>query len=105
MRSLIARLRDGASLGQLRAEAATAIERIESRTVPDDPAPPTDAGEPLPLIERLQGIEAALATGAPLTTADVRALLLVWPGTALVCRGRLQARRLGRNHWILEPAS
>jgi hypothetical protein len=86
MRALIDRLKDGATLGQLRAEATTAIERAESRTVPDDPAP-SEAPEPLPLVERLQAIEAAMRTGAPLTTADVRALLLEWPGAAVVQRG------------------
>jgi hypothetical protein len=105
MRALVQRLRDGVTLAQLRAEAAAAIERVESRTVQDDPAPPTEAHEPLSLLERLEGIEVALATGAPLTTADVRALLGVWPGAAVVQRGKVQARRMGRNLWVLESGT
>ena len=104
MRALIQRLKDGATVARLRGEALGAIERVQSRTVPDDPEPPAETAEPLPLLDRLQGIETALATGAPLTTADVRALLLVWPGAAVVQRGKVQARRLGRNHWIIEAA-
>lgn len=104
MRAMIDRLRTGTSLAKLRAEAAAAIERVESRTVPDDPEPPAETAEPLPLLDRLQALDTAMRTGAPLTTADVRALLLVWPGSAVVQRGRLQARRLGRNHWIIEAA-
>lgn len=93
MRALIDRLRDGATLAQLRSEAAVAIERVESRTIPDDP-PPSEASA--------EALDLAIATGAPLATADVRALLLVNPGAPVVQRGKLQARRLGRNHWVIE---
>ena len=105
MRALIDKLREGATVPQLRSEAATALERVQSRTIPDDPEPePETTVEPLPLLERLQAIEAAMRTGAPLTTADVRALLLVSPGGEVVQRGKVQARRLARNHWIIEAA-
>ncbi|MFO8236838.1 MAG: hypothetical protein R6U00_01010 [Prochlorococcaceae cyanobacterium] len=43
----------------------------------------------------------AIQTGAPLSTAEVTALLGARPGSALVERGGLRARRLSRNVWRL----
>lgn len=57
------------------------------------------------LRQRLELTQLALQTGAPLSTAEVTQLLGARPGTALVERGGLKARRLSRNVWKLSRAS
>jgi hypothetical protein len=56
------------------------------------------------LRQRLELTELALKTGAPLSTADVTALLGARPGGSVVERGGLRARRLSRNVWKLTKA-
>jgi len=56
------------------------------------------------LRQRLDLIDLALKTGAPLSTAEVSALLGARPGGADVERGGLRARRLSRNVWKLSRA-
>ena len=53
------------------------------------------------LRQRLDLIQLALQTGAPLSTAEVSALLGARPGGDVVERGGLRARRLSRNVWKL----
>lgn len=53
------------------------------------------------LRQRLDLIQLALQTGAPLSTAEVTALLGARPGGTVVERGGLKARRLSRNVWKL----
>ncbi|MEB3320391.1 MAG: hypothetical protein VKI63_05580 [Cyanobium sp.] len=53
------------------------------------------------LRQRLELTQLALQTGAPLSTAEVTALLGARPGGAVVERGGLKARRLSRNVWKL----
>lgn len=53
------------------------------------------------LRQRLELVQLALQTGAPLSTAEVTALLGARPGTPTVQRGGLTARRLSRNVWKL----
>lgn len=53
------------------------------------------------LRQRLELTHLAIQTGAPLSTAEVTALLGARPGSALVERGGLRARRLSRNVWKL----
>lgn len=53
------------------------------------------------LRQRLELTRLAIQTGAPLSTAEVTALLGARPGGALVERGGLRARRLSRNVWKL----
>lgn len=53
------------------------------------------------LRQRLELVQLALDTGAPLSTAEVSQLLGARPGAAEVQRGGLRARRLGRNVWRL----
>jgi hypothetical protein len=53
------------------------------------------------LRQRLELTRLAIQTGAPLSTAEVTALLGARPGSALVERGGLRARRLSRNVWKL----
>jgi hypothetical protein len=53
------------------------------------------------LRQRLELVQLALQTGAPLSTAEVTHLLGARPGTAVVQRGGLTARRLSRNVWKL----
>lgn len=94
-------LRDGkTTMAALRRTVGTIMASQPSGTVPDDPEPAEDA--PLPLLDRLQAVALALDTGAPITTAEVRQLLGVWPGSAEVRRGRIVARRHGRNAWTLD---
>lgn len=53
------------------------------------------------LRQRLELTDLAIRTGAPLTTAEVSALLGARPGAAEVERGGLLARRVSRNVWKL----
>lgn len=56
------------------------------------------------LRQRLESIDLAIRTGAPLSTAEVTHLLGARPGAAVTERGGLQARRLNRNLWVLSRA-
>ena len=53
------------------------------------------------LRQRLELVQLALQTGAPLSTAEISHLMGARPGAAVVQRGGLTARRLGRNVWKL----
>jgi hypothetical protein len=53
------------------------------------------------LRHRLELVQLALNTGAPLSTAEVTALLGARPTAAEIERGGLRARRLSRNVWSL----
>jgi hypothetical protein len=53
------------------------------------------------LRQRLELVDLALRTSAPLSTAEVSQLMGARPGAAVVERGGLVARRLGRNVWKL----
>jgi hypothetical protein len=58
-------------------------------------------GEVSSLRQRLELVDLALRTAAPLTTAEVTHLIGARPGGPVVERGGLLARRRGRNLWIL----
>lgn len=94
-------LQGGKTLSWLRAASETAIV-APAGTVPDHPGEASGIIQDLPLLDRLTAISTAMATGAPLTTAEVRQLLGVIPGAAVVRRGRVVARRHGRNVWSLD---
>lgn len=53
------------------------------------------------LRQRLELTDLAVRTGAPLSTAEVAVLLGARPGTPVVERGGLIARRVSRNVWKL----
>jgi len=57
------------------------------------------------LRQRLELVQLALQTEAPLTTSEVSHLLGARPGAALVQRGGLTARRLSRNVWKLSRSN
>ena len=57
------------------------------------------------LRQRLELVQLALQTGAPLSTAEVTHLLGARPGSTVVQRGGLTARRLSRNVWKLSRSS
>lgn len=57
------------------------------------------------LRQRLELVQLALQTGAPLSTAEVTHLMGARPGAAVVQRGGLSARRLARNVWKLSRAA
>ncbi len=56
------------------------------------------------LRQRLELVQLAIDTGAPLSTAEVSHLLGSRPTAAEMQRGGLRARRLGRNVWKLSRA-
>jgi hypothetical protein len=64
----------------------------------EEPQGPADLAS---LRQRLEVIQLAVQTGAPLTTAEVTKLLGARPGADLVERGGLRARRISRNVWKL----
>lgn len=57
------------------------------------------------LRQRLELVDLALRTTAPLTTAEVAHLMGARPGSPVVERGGLVARRQSRNVWILSRNS
>jgi hypothetical protein len=57
------------------------------------------------LRQRLELTQLALQTGAPLSTAEVTQLLGARPGSPVVERGGLKARRLARNVWKLSRSA
>lgn len=57
------------------------------------------------LRQRLELVDLALRTAAPLTTAEVTHLMGARPGSPVVERGGLLARRQSRNVWILSRAN
>jgi hypothetical protein len=57
------------------------------------------------LRQRLELVQLAVQTGAPLSTVEVAQLLGVRPGSAVIERGGLVARRLSRNVWKLSRAA
>jgi hypothetical protein len=64
-----------------------------------------DAADLAGLRQRLELVQLALDTGAPLSTAEVSLLLGARPGAPVVQRGGLRARRLSRNVWKLSRAA
>jgi hypothetical protein len=94
--------RNGATMAQIGAQALAVQNHPEPAS--DDggatagtQVPPT----PEALLTRLQALQLATATGAPLSTAEVAWLLGARPGAAVVTRGRVIAQRQGRNVWSL----
>lgn len=94
-----ARVAGGERVAEVIAAASGAL--VPSRSV-DSPQPPPDSPQPgHSLNDRLEALERAVRTGAPLTTAEVSWLLGARPGAASVTRGRVTATRHGRNVWSL----
>lgn len=61
--------------------------------------------DPPSLRQRLELVDLALRTSAPLSTAEVTHLMGARPGSPVVERGGLVARRQSRNVWILSRTS
>lgn len=57
------------------------------------------------LRQRLELVQLAIQTSAPLSTAEVSHLLGARPGAAVVERGGLLARRVSRNVWKLSRSA
>lgn len=57
------------------------------------------------LRQRLETIDLAIRTGAPLSTAEVTHLLGARPGSAVTDRGGLRAKRVHRNVWVLSRSN
>jgi hypothetical protein len=68
----------------------------------EEPQGPADLAS---LRQRLEVIQLAVQTGAPLTTAEVTRLLGARPGADLVERGGVRARRISRNVWKLSRSA
>jgi hypothetical protein len=109
MDAMAEQLRDGRTLAQLSAMVPTRTVRDDpgqdpepSETIPDGSPDDPGLSRPLTLPERLQALQLALDTGAPLSTADVAQLLGARPGGPEVQRGRVLAVRHARNVWTLE---
>lgn len=67
-----------------------------------------DNGAPVDLLalrQRLELTSLAIQTGAPLSTAEVSKLLGARPGSAIVERGGLVAKRVSRNVWKLSSST
>lgn len=96
---MVEQLRNGATVAELEARLTTALA----------PAPPSEtvsatwAEVPqLPdTLTRLEAGELAIRSGLPITTQEAAWLLLARPGGDEVRRGRVVARRIGRNAWSL----
>lgn len=71
--------------------------------VPAGPMESDGAQQIEQLRARLAALRDAVELGAPLTTAEVSALLGARPGGSEVVRGRLRAVREARNCWTIEP--
>lgn len=99
------RLANGETMAQLEASTTHALAPLgRSETVATDApatAPTTDAAA---LLQRLQALDLAIATGSPLSTAEVALLLGARPGGPVVTRGRVMAERHGRNCWTVSAA-
>jgi len=81
-------------------QSVSTVETMPESAVSTDSR---DTGEAM--LQRLQAIDLAIRTGAPLTSAEAAYALLARPGGDRVKRGRLVAVRHARNVWTLEPAN
>jgi hypothetical protein len=101
--ALVEKMRDGASVADLEsALAATMAPLITSETVSD--ATTAAAAIPAATLARLEAGERAIRSGLPITTAEAGWVLLARPGGDRIERGRVIARRIGRNAWSLEQS-
>jgi hypothetical protein len=97
------RLREGESMAQLEAAAATALAPVApSEPVSDSLEPSSGGPDAGALLERMAVAEKAIATGFPLTTAQVAWVLGARPGADAVTRGGITATRQSRNCWTLD---
>jgi hypothetical protein len=88
-----------AELSAITAQPRTTANDHGEALAPDAHAIGADA-----LLARLEAAERAIASGLPLTTAEVSWILGARPGTSVVVRGRITATRHGRNVWSLSRA-
>jgi len=95
---------NGKTLTQLESALAT-LRRPETAQTPAQPAPePVAADLSGDVLKRLQAGQLAMETGLPITTAEIAWLIGARPGGDVVERGRVVARKHGRNCWTLETA-
>lgn len=101
--ALAEQLRNGVTLAQLEAATTTALAARPgpSQTTADDPGPSHLPVDPSALLARLEAGERAIATGMPLSTAEIAWLIGARPGGDRVTRGGVIAIRHGRNCWTL----
>jgi hypothetical protein len=109
MDALADRLHAGETLAQLQQQAAGTITR-SSR--PELARAGSGSGSrqlehahgPDALLARLKAGELALSTGLPVSTTELAYLLGTRPTGDVVQRGRVMARKIGRNAWELLAA-
>ncbi|MCP9845250.1 hypothetical protein KBY94_16225 [Synechococcus sp. Cruz-9C9] len=99
-----AKLSSGATLAQLEGALASLRHPETAQDAEPEPLPEEEADMAQAVLSRLQAGQLAIETGLPLSTAEVRWLLGARPGATVVERGRVTARRHGRNCWTLEPS-
>ena len=102
LNALADKLKNGVTITQLEG----ALSRLSRPETAPDPEPAVSDGQPGPelLLARLEAAQLAMATGLPLTTAEIAWLIGARPGGDLVTRAKVTARRHSRNCWSLEPA-
>ena len=103
MDHLAAKLRNGATMAELAAklETSVAVATEAAQTVSDDSPRTAHRFDTAALLARLEAGERAIATGLPLSTAEVAWLLQARPGGDVVSRAGITAIRHGRNCWQL----
>jgi hypothetical protein len=107
MDTLAQKIRNGASLTDLERQSSGAMvpaaaQQLEEEPVVVDPETSRDVLDSLKT--RAEAAAAVIASGLPLSTREVTLLLGAKPGGPVVTRGRVTARRHGRNCWTLEVA-
>ena len=97
--------RAAAAIASGRSIAEIAGMVTQPRTATDSHGQPLEADgqavRPEVLLARLEAAERAIASGLPLTTAEVTWIIGARPGASVVVRGRITATRHGRNVWSL----
>ena len=96
-------LQSGVTMAELERQLSGALVAGSkpAETVSDSPAPEPQLQDHGALLARLEAGERALATGLPLSTAEVAWILLARPGGERVDRAGVVAIRRGRNCWQL----
>jgi hypothetical protein len=81
-----------------------ATQQTRQTVPPAASAPSADSADPGPFLARLEAAERAIRSGLGLSTNETAWILGVRPGSAVVVRGGIRARRTGWNCWRMESA-
>lgn len=86
--------------GKTMAELETRITKAQDVSSP--PESPMEEASPAVLVQRLQVLDLAQATGLGLSTAEIAWVLGVRPGSSSFVRGRVRVDRQSRNCWTVQ---